>query len=279
MPQYFNQIINFIIYNFQSYFFSFDAGIFIPGYFFWSIVLYVIFYICLAKHITSRKNIKSKVDNRNGGYGLDFKQTRREIVYSVLSSFIFGLTGLFVTLTLGRFFPVYTQIDGVLGYLYLIISVPLLFIAHDTWFYWTHRAMHHPKIFRYAHKLHHLSKETTPFTAISFHPLEAVVEALWSVIPFLIIPFHPIALLIFALIETFHTVFNHLGYESLPKGFTKHPIFGIKTTPTHHGMHHEKVGGNYGLYFTFWDRVMGTEFKDYHQRFESLTTQTNSSKL
>jgi sterol desaturase/sphingolipid hydroxylase (fatty acid hydroxylase superfamily) len=28
--------------------------------------------------------------------------------------------------------------------------------------------------------------------------------------------------------------------------------------PTHHGLHHLRPGRNYGLYFTFWDRICGT---------------------
>ena len=29
---------------------------------------------------------------------------------------------------------------------------------------------------------------------------------------------------------------------------------------------------NFGLYFTFWDRLMGTEHPDYHARFAAAAT-------
>jgi len=32
-------------------------------------------------------------------------------------------------------------------------------------------------------------------------------------------------------------------------------------------LHHEKFNGNYGLYFTFWDKWMKTEFEEYNQQF------------
>jgi sterol desaturase/sphingolipid hydroxylase (fatty acid hydroxylase superfamily) len=43
-------------------------------------------------------------------------------------------------------------------------------------------------------------------------------------------------------------------------------------TPTNHVMHHEKLRGNYGLYFNVWDRLMGTNHKDYEKRFEEVVT-------
>jgi sterol desaturase/sphingolipid hydroxylase (fatty acid hydroxylase superfamily) len=35
-------------------------------------------------------------------------------------------------------------------------------------------------------------------------------------------------------------------------------------------MHHEQFNGNYGLYFTFWDKWMKTEIKDYEDRFNEV---------
>ncbi len=69
---------------------------------------------------------------------------------------------------------------------------------------------------------------------------------------------------------------GHLGYEIYPKGFTKNKIWKWKTTSTHHNMHHEKFRGNYGVYFTFWDRWFKTEFKDYHQVFENIANNEKS---
>jgi len=35
-------------------------------------------------------------------------------------------------------------------------------------------------------------------------------------------------------------------------------------------MHHQRVGGNYALYFRWWDRICGTEFKDFAARYDRL---------
>ncbi len=45
------------------------------------------------------------------------------------------------------------------------------------------------------------------------------------------------------------------------------PMFDWLTTTTHHDLHHGGERANYGLYFTWWDRWMGTESPHYHAAF------------
>jgi sterol desaturase/sphingolipid hydroxylase (fatty acid hydroxylase superfamily) len=68
-----------------------------------------------------------------------------------------------------------------------------------------------------------------------------------------------------------YNVYGHLGYELYPKGFNKHWLGRWINTSVNHNQHHQYFTGNYGLYFTFWDRIMGTIRKDYDQRFEEVT--------
>ena len=67
-----------------------------------------------------------------------------------------------------------------------------------------------------------------------------------------------------------NNVLAHLGYEVYPKTWTKIPFLKHKTTSTHHNMHHQLFNGNYALYFTWWDKWMGTEFKDYEKRHAQI---------
>ena len=43
-------------------------------------------------------------------------------------------------------------------------------------------------------------------------------------------------------------------------------------------MHHEKLRGNYGLYFNIWDRLMGTNHADYEARFREVTTRPKTAE-
>jgi sterol desaturase/sphingolipid hydroxylase (fatty acid hydroxylase superfamily) len=75
-----------------------------------------------------------------------------------------------------------------------------------------------------------------------------------------------------------NNVLGHLGYEVYPKGWVKFPLLKFKTASTHHNMHHQLFNGNYALYFTWWDKWMGTEFKDYETRHEQIFERKNSKK-
>src|SRR3546814_3982259 len=74
-------------------------------------------------------------------------------------------------------------------------SIVLYLVLHDGWFYWTHRLLHRPRLFRIAHAVHHASRPPTAWAAMSFHPWESVTGAI--VIPLLVfvIPIHVSALL------------------------------------------------------------------------------------
>ncbi|MEO6316932.1 MAG: sterol desaturase family protein [Chitinophagaceae bacterium] len=145
-----------------------------------------------------------------------------------------------------------------------------MFIIHDTYFYWTHRLMHHKKLFRLFHLVHHHSTNPSPWAAYSFHPLEAVVEAGIFAVFLFIIPVHPLHFYIFFFFMIVYNVYGHLGYELYPKGFSRHWLGKWVNTSVSHNQHHQYFKGNYGLYFTFWDRLMGTIRNDYEKQFEAV---------
>ena len=153
------------------------------------------------------------------------------------------------------------------GWGYWWISVIAMIFIHDTYFYWTHRAMHHPKLYRFVHLVHHQSRNPSPWAAFAFHPLEAVVEAGIVFVIAFILPFHGTALLAFLIFMTFYNAYGHLGYELYSKNFLRSALGRWVNTSVAHNHHHEKFNGNYGLYFLFWDRWMGTLREDYDAVF------------
>ena len=142
---------------------------------------------------------------------------------------------------------------------YLPVSVLLYLAAHDCWFYWTHRWMHQPRLFRIAHAVHHASRPPTAWAAMSFHPWEALTGAV--VIPLLVffVPIHIAMLGLVLLVMTVMGVTNHMGWELFPKRLVHSALGGWLITASHHQRHHEEYRCNYGLYFRFWDRLCGTD--------------------
>lgn len=212
-------------------------------------------------------------------------QIRAEILYSLMSSFIFGSMALAVFfLRKAGYGAMYFEI-GQHGWGYWAFSILAMIFAHDTYFYWAHRLMHHPRLFKTLHLVHHQSVNPTPFTAFSFHPLESLLE--FGIVPLiaLLLPVHPSALFLFTLWSIVFNILGHSGYEFSPSGFTRHRLFKWINTPTHHNLHHTKSACNYGLYFNFWDRLMGTNDPDYDKIFESIKmrkraqTQSNQQNM
>ena len=74
-------------------------------------------------------------------------------------------------------------------------------------------------------------------------------------------------------------VLGHVGFELFPSGFTKHWLGKWFNTSTHHNMHHRYGRGNYGLYFNFWDRVMGTNHKLYDATFEEVVNRNTTASV
>lgn len=202
-------------------------------------------------------------------------QIRRELFYSATTVFTFMIMGVFVYEGAAQgWFKFYNDVSDY-GWAYLIASIAVLALFHDAYFYWTHRLIHHRTLFRHVHRVHHLSKNPSPFTAYSFDIGEAAIN--FMVIPLycVVVPTHDLAIMAYMWFMIMRNALGHCGYELMPKGWNRHPVLRQFTTITHHDMHHERMTGNYSLYFTWWDRWMGTEHADYNERFEKITESGN----
>jgi lathosterol oxidase len=142
---------------------------------------------------------------------------------------------------------------------WLPLSVLFYLLAHDCWFYWTHRLLHRPAPFRLAHAVHHASRPPTAWAAMSFHPIEAVSGALVIPALVLVLPIHPGALLVVLAVMTVMGVTNHMGWEMFPRWMVERPLGRWLITASHHQRHHDSYRCNYGLYFRLWDRLCGTD--------------------
>ncbi len=165
------------------------------------------------------------------------------------------------------------------GLMYTGFSLIVIILFHDTYFYWMHYAMHKIKPLIRFHAIHHKSHNPTPWAALAFHPIEALLEFGFIPILVMVMPFHPGVIAFFALYSFTFNVIGHLGFEVYPKGFVNHPFFKWFNTSTHHNMHHKNGNGNFGLYFNFWDRIMGTNHEKYEEKFNEIVSRQKEEKL
>ena len=245
----------------QIVYYAIDEALYAASrYFQVAVPAFLVFYWVLRRPMAKRK-----IQSANPTWS----KMMSEIILSMISVGIFGLVAAVSFNVLGDMNHVYRQWDE-LGAAYYFLSFFLVLFLHDTYFYWIHRLMHTRFLYRHVHAVHHRSTNPTPWTAYSFHPLEALLEA--GILPLIAfgLPVHYSVVVICMLAQIIYNVYAHLGYELYPRGFHRTSVGRYINTSVAHNQHHSRFHGNYGLYFLVWDRLMGTLRRDYDQGFERV---------
>ena len=204
----------------------------------------------------------------------------REFFSSLRTVFVFGITTL-STLAMRETGLVRFSIDS-FTWAGLIVQTIAIVLAHDAYFYWMHRGLHHRRLFKATHLHHHKSRTPTPWAAYSFSSWEAVTEA--AFVPMFLLAattlgfeYYGFAMFLFLWHMIIRNVIGHCGIEIYPSGWVDSPFTGWWNTVTHHDLHHSTGTYNFGLYFTWWDRWMGTEHPRYRETFREVTTRGDRS--
>lgn len=231
---------------------------------------FLIWYVLLKKKVAFKK-IQLRFPT--------LKDYQREILYSLMTIVIFTLVPWIIlgNPEIKKHTTWYSDINQH-SKLYFWLAFPLMLIMHDTYFYWMHRLMHQPKLFKVLHLVHHQSVNPSPWAAFAFHPLEAVIEIGILVVYLFTIPVMKIHLFFFFLFMMVYNVYGHLGWELYPKNFHRTWIGKWINTSINHNQHHQYFKGNYGLYFLFWDRLMGTIRTDYNEKYEEVSNRRTENE-
>ncbi len=196
---------------------------------------------------------------------------RREIAASLRTGLVFSLFGLTLYgLATSGWVTIYTDFNR-RGWGYLIATLALMIVAQDAYFYWLHRALHHRLLFRRCHATHHKSHTPTAWAAYAFDWFEAAANACFVLLVVAAVPVHELTLFLFMAHQVVRNAIGHAGVELYPATMARSRLFGWINTTTHHDLHHQHGRYNYGLYFTWWDRLMGTEHPHYLEHFDAAT--------
>jgi sterol desaturase/sphingolipid hydroxylase (fatty acid hydroxylase superfamily) len=168
-------------------------------------IAFLIWYVVLRKMMKSKK-IQAKYPQ--------LKDYTREIGFSITTIFILAVipTMILGSPELAKHTKFYTDINQH-SIAWFIIAFPVMAMMHDTYFYWMHRLIHHPKLFKWVHLIHHKSTNPSPFAAYAFHPFEAVLESLIFLIFVFTIPVHLYHLLFFFLFMILYNVYGPQGIQ------------------------------------------------------------------
>lgn len=138
-----------------------------------------------------------------------------------------------------------------------------LFVISDFFGYWTHRWMHeHPVLWR-AHACHHSSENMDFLATVRVHPLQQLFgRVVGGAIPFAMGFSVESLAIVFAILGKWG-YFEHANIKIPPDGLAYKvlkPLRWIFVTPRFHHWHHDYYvhDVNYGVTFSFWDRLFGT---------------------
>lgn len=140
--------------------------------------------------------------------------------------------------------------DNPIAFFGWLLILPLILSAH---FYFIHRLLHWPPLFKRVHKLHHRNIHIGPWSGMSMHPVEHIIY-ISSVLIHFIVASHPVIVLLHLYTRCMAPAFSHSGFEKLllkDKTLTESADF-------HHQLHHRYFECNYGNVDMPWDRWFGS---------------------
>ena len=164
------------------------------------------------------------------------------------------------------FVPLVGFSDNPLWFVIWILLVP---IWSSLYFYWIHRFLHWPPLYRIAHSLHHRNINVGPWSGISMHPIEHLIYFMSFGIH-LIVPSHPIHFLFHAFINGLNPSASHSGFDGLVVRDRKQVELG----DFFHQLHHRYFECNYGTSEMPWDVWFGS----FHDGSEAATSETRKRR-
>ncbi len=114
-------------------------------------------------------------------------------------------------------------------------------VIHEVHFFFIHRAIHWPPLYKWVHSVHHNSVNPSPWSSLSMHPVETFIYhsvALWH----LVIPSNPLVALFQLNAAGYGAVNGHIGFDKLE-------LTDETALDSHaylHYLHHKHFEVNYG---------------------------------
>ncbi len=146
--------------------------------------------------------------------------------------------------------PILWWVDNPIWLVVLFLLTPLWISFH---FYWIHRLLHWPPLYRMAHALHHRNTSIGPWSGLSMHPVEHLLF-FSSVLIHFIVASHPVLILFHMQHQALTAVTSHTGFDALLIKDRN----ALSLGNFHHQMHHRYFECNYGNLEVPWDRMFGS---------------------
>ena len=162
--------------------------------------------------------------------------------------------------------PTITFAENPVWFVAALVLLPIWSAFH---FYWVHRLLHVPFMYRHFHALHHRNVNVGPWSGMSMHPVEHLLYHSTLLIHF-VVPLHPIHLVYGVVYNGPGAAMTHTGYEDLLVRDKRRLALGT----FYHQLHHRYYECNYGNQEMPWDRWFGT----FHDGSTERTSEVRARK-
>lgn len=164
--------------------------------------------------------------------------------------------------------PMLTWAAHPVWFIALFLLIP---VWESFYFYWIHRLLHVPFLYRHVHGLHHRNVNVGPWSGLSMHPVEHLIF-LGSVLIHWLVAAHPVHILYHMQYLTLTAATTHTGFEGLlVKDHNR-----LKLGTFHHQLHHRYFECNYGSLEIPWDAVFGSFHDGTPEANERMTQRRKS---
>jgi plant 4alpha-monomethylsterol monooxygenase len=138
---------------------------------------------------------------------------------------------------------------------YVIVAQIACFIVLDDFlYYWMHRTLHTPWLYKHVHSVHH--RITTPFalTGNYMHVIEFMLTSTLVMTGPALLGAHVVTMWLWIVFRQLEAADGHSGYDvpwnpALLVPFYKGPVY--------HDFHHRRFFGNYAGFFAYLDKLFG----------------------
>jgi lathosterol oxidase len=149
------------------------------------------------------------------------------------------------------------------GWAFLSLVLALLFLDGAAYYY--HTLAHRPFLYKHFHKLHHRYSAPEFYTLSAVHPVEWVVQVIYTFAPVFIFPIHAGVYISVLVVAFMYGFWDHAGI----KLSFKLPFHGSNQF---HDDHHKYFHVNFGFLTPLFDILHNTARREGHQYREDTFT-------
>jgi sterol desaturase/sphingolipid hydroxylase (fatty acid hydroxylase superfamily) len=139
------------------------------------------------------------------------------------------------------------------------IVLAILVIDFLGWFH--HWVRHKVPAFWLFHTVHHSQEHLNAFTDLRYHVVEYAIASTVRLIPLMMLKITSPGIAGYVLVHQWYTRFTHANVRT-NLGWLRFVLVTPQSHRVHHSPHRRHWDKNFGVLFSFWDRLLGTQYRN-----------------